>query len=158
MLIGPALTLALLLPAPSGDTPLTAATVEHRLAEMGPTATVRELDGAGRWEQVMNRIQAGDARWIALAHKLALGADANTSGALTTALAEALPKSPRAVLSALKLKGPISADRVCAAPFLDSDSATFSAYRASTLKALGELSDARLTSMRDACVSRLEDL
>ena len=37
--------------AVSGD-PINLQTIRQRLAELGPTATVRELDGAGRWEQV----------------------------------------------------------------------------------------------------------
>ncbi len=164
-MISSALTLALLAAALTGDTPISVAAVEHRLAEMGPTATVRELDGAGRWAQVLTRIQAGDARWIGLAHRLAQGADASTSGALTTALAEALPKSPRAVLAAMTLKGPapISPARVCKAPFQDDDEVDITAYKASTLKALGALSAQRLTgqrlaSVRNACVMRLEAL
>jgi hypothetical protein len=159
-MISLAVTLALLGAAPSGDTPMTVAMVEHRLAEIGPTATVRELDGAGRWEQVLNRIQSGDARWIALVHQLAQGADASTSGALTAALAEALPKSPRAVLNALNLKGlaPISPDRVCTAPFQDGAAGDVSAYKAASLKALAGLSDSRLSPVRDACILRLQRL
>ena len=43
--------LALLTGMASGDTALTLQAVQHRLAEIGPTATVRELAGAGRWAQ-----------------------------------------------------------------------------------------------------------
>ncbi len=152
--------LVLLTGTASGDTALTLQTVQHRLAEVGPTATVRELDGGGRWEQVLGRIGSGDSRWIALAHQLASGTDSNTSETLSTALAEALPKSPRAVLTALNLKEPVSLkpDSVCKAPFFDGASVDIPAYKASTLRILGAVSDARLARMRDACVSRLQDL
>ncbi len=144
----------------SGDTALTLQTVQHRLAEIGPTATVRELDGGGRWEQVLDRIGAGDSRWIALAPQLAAGTDANTSETLTVALAEALPKSPRAVLTALDLKGPLplKPDRVCTAPFYEGSTVDIPTYKAEALRVLGSVSDARLSRRRDACVSRLQDL
>ncbi len=151
---------ALLAGGASGDTALTLQTVQHRLAEIGPTATVRELDGGGRWEQVLDHIGSGDPRWIALARPLASGTDASTAETLSAALAEALPKSPRAVLNALNLKGPVSITpgSVCNAPFFEGATIDIPAYKASTLRILGTVSDARLTRRRDACVSRLQDL
>jgi len=159
-MLGSVVSLVLLVAAASGDTALTLQTVQNRLAEVGATATVRELDGGGRWEQVLGRIGSGDRRWIALAHQLAYGADSTTSQTLSSALAEALPKSPRAVLTVLNLKGPVSLKpgSVCKAPFFERASVDIPAYKASTLRILATLSDARLARVRDACVSHLQDL
>lgn len=160
-MLGPLTALSLLFGAMAGgDTVLTVRTVQQRLAELGPTATVRELDGGGRWEQVLSRIGSGDSRWIALARQLAAGTDANTAGTLSVALAEALPKSPRAVLTALKLNGPssLNPDRVCTAPFYEGSTVDIRTYKAEALQGLETVSDARLSQRRDACVSRLEAL
>lgn len=145
--------------AVSGD-PINLQTIRQRLAELGPTATVRELDGAGRWEQVTSRIGSGDARWIALAPELAKGADAGTAETLSISLADALPKSPRAVLAVLDLKrrSNLSPERVCRAPLAQDTAERQTAYRTSALLAVASVADARLDRARDACASRLQSL
>src|SRR5689334_574509 len=67
----------------------------------GARRTVRALDRDGehtRVGAVLDRIASGDRRWLALVPRLAPGTDAGTAEGLRIAVAQALPRNPRAVL------------------------------------------------------------
>ena len=96
-----ALTLAALSPAgrPAQVAPApTPASIEAGIRRDGAEATIAALAKAGQWDAVADRMGTGDARWIALAPRLAPGSDAGSAEDLGISLAFSLPKNPRAVL------------------------------------------------------------
>ncbi|RDS82933.1 hypothetical protein DWU98_07300 [Dyella monticola] len=95
-------------------------------------AAAIEREGAGHFfaslddqasEQLFDKIEGGNADWVALAPKLALGADGANAEGLVIALAYALPRNPSVVL---KIVDPVEGDRhilaisrVCGIPFIE---------------------------------------
>lgn len=102
----------------------------------------------------------GDARWIALAPRLAPGTDAGTSEGLGIALAHALPRNPRAVLAVLGVAGgpvSVSAGRVCGVPFIEDTVKDLTAYRRRAARAVRGVTDPSLVRARAACLSVLAE-
>ncbi|WP_429347454.1 hypothetical protein [Paraburkholderia sp. Clong3] len=102
-----------------GNTP---AEVSAAIRRQGASAFFRSLDEAVV-DRRFERIGTGRADWVALAPKLAIGADGANAEGLGIALAYALPRNPAAVL---KVVDPVEGDshilavsRVCGIPFID---------------------------------------
>jgi len=131
--------------------------VQGMIARQGAVATVQALSADGRWDAILDRIGAGDTAWIALAPRLAPGADAGTSEGLGIALATALPAQPAAVLAVLTTAGPpsLSPARVCSAPFIEDTAAHQHAYKAQALSALVKVTNAKLQTSLGACRAQL---
>jgi hypothetical protein len=106
--------------APISLTPLTPSIVQAEIRGHGAKPVVDQLFKTEAWGQVTRNIGAGKTDWIALAPDLAAGTDAATAETLGISLAEALPKSPGAVLAVVQLNGdaaPLLVSNVCSAPF-----------------------------------------
>ena len=100
----------------------------------------------------------GDARWIALAPKLAPGSDAGSAEDLGISLAFSLPKNPGAVLAALDpADGHIlGASRVCGMPFIEDTVKDRPAYKRRSIHALEEVSAPTLAQTKTACLRDLK--
>jgi hypothetical protein len=102
---------------------------------------------------VMNGIATGDSAWLDVAGQLT-PASATSAASLNIALASALPRSPDRVLAVLGRKYPV--DDVCGIPFLRPDSGLVTSYYDEALSALARVRSARLTQVRDACRTALD--
>ncbi len=140
-------------------TPLTPSVVQAEIQGHGAKPVVDQLLKTKAWWQVTRNIGAGKTDWIALAPDLAEETDAVTSETLGISLAKALPKSPAAVLKVIKLGGdahPLLVDRVCSAPFLEDTARHQRLYKAAALHAVSAVANPRLSTVKAACLDRLE--
>jgi hypothetical protein len=121
-----------------------AAAIEHK----GARAFFASLSDQAS-ERLFNSIETGNAEWVALAPKLAIGADGADAEGLGIALAYALPKNPTAVLGVVD---PIEGDghilavsRICGIPFIEEIPKD---YKTKTLKAVAATTgvDAKIKS------------
>lgn len=154
----PALTLLLFAgqqaAADSSPTPARiAASIERRGAE----ATIAVLAKDEQWDRVADRMASGDARWIALAPKLAPGSDAGSAEDLGISLAFSLPKNPSAVLAALDPANGhvIGVERVCGMPFIEDTVKDRPAYKRRALRAVAAVLAPALAQPRAACLRKL---
>ena len=131
--------------------------VRGLLATKGPRETVRALHDHGRFQYVLNRIGSGDTAWIRLAPRLAQGADGADAEGLGVALAEALPKQPRAVLASLDMKGGVvlGPQRVCSTPFIEPKPGRVERYKPAAMHAVMSVHTPALRSASDACLAAL---
>lgn len=136
--------------APSADA------IAKDIAAHGAKAVVDRLDSKGDYERVLDLIDKGNTDYVALAPKLAPGADAGNAEALIISLAFALPNNPRAVLSILGGKDGFAVDDVCEAPFIEGTVPSVPAYVKSAKRALAQVSDQRLARIKAACIVQLD--
>ncbi len=142
-------------------TPLTPSVLQSEIRGHGAKPVVDQLFETQAWWRVTRNIGAGKTDWIALAPDLATGTDAATSETLGISLAEALPKSPHAVLAVLELGGdasPLFVGRVCSAPFLEDTARHQRLYKAEALHAVSAVADAQLSNVKAACLDELEKI
>ncbi len=147
--------------APISLTPLTPSIVQAEIRDRGAKPVVDQLFKTEAWWQVMRNIGAGKTDWIALAPDLAAGTDAASSETLGISLAEALPKSPSAVLAVLELGGdasPLVVGNVCSAPFLEGTARHQHIYKSAALSAVSAVADPRLSNVKAACLNQLEKI
>nr|WKF60737.1 hypothetical protein HUO10_005259 [Paraburkholderia busanensis] len=133
-----------------------ASVLAKQLDDKGAKATVSGMSES-EWDNVLTRIDAGNAAWIALAPKLAEGTDGGYSEDLGIGLAFALPKNPKAVLKAIDPNnGPVlGVGRVCSAPFIEDTVKDIPAYIKRAKAALHGVHDPALQNVRDACLAEL---
>lgn len=141
--------------SPAWPATLSSEAVEHDIAKHGARETVSRLWSTGEYDKIMDAIDSGDARWIALAPKLAAGADAGAAEELPIALAFALPKNPHAVLNVLLPPNGLPIEDVCGAPFIEGTIKSIPGYVRETERAVAAVSDSRLTEVREACLAQL---
>ena len=136
----------------------TPASIETGVRQHGAQATIAALVKADQWDGVSDRMGTGDARWIALAPKLATGSDAGSAEDLGISLAFSLPRNPRAVLAALDPADGhvLGAGRVCGMPFIEDTVKDRPAYKRHALRAVKTVSEPRLAKMKRACLRELE--
>src|SRR5271155_932831 len=127
---------ALLAASPALAAPLSPDAIARDIATHGASAVVARLLANGDYDRVMDRIDTGEARWVALAPKLAPGADAGAAEELPIALAFALPKNPRAVLAVLGGANGFPVEDVCSAPFIEGTIKDIPAYVKRAAKAV----------------------
>ena len=139
-----------------GRTPPTTAGIEASI-QHGAQATIAALAKADQWDTVADHMGSGDARWIALAPRLAPGSDAGSAEDLGISLAFSLPRNPRAVLTALDpVDGHIlGADRVCGMPFIEDTVKNRPAYKRQAIRAVRRVSDPSLARIKADCLVNL---
>lgn len=108
-------------------------------------------------DALFDDIGSGKTAWVALAPKLAEGADAGNAEGLGIALAEALPKNAEAVLA---VTDPVDIDghslavsRVCGIPFIET---VPPGYKAKALRAVRKVHSPQLRAIRARCVAVLQ--
>ncbi|HEX3918362.1 MAG TPA: hypothetical protein VHW60_13575 [Caulobacteraceae bacterium] len=132
----------------------TAAEVSQSIVRYGARATVSALFDQKRWDYVAGRIGEGDAAWVALAPKLAPGADAGTAEELPIELAFALPLNPAAVLAAVHT-GAFEVSDVCGAPFIEDTVKDIPGYLRKATAAVARVTDPALAATKAACLQTL---
>lgn len=157
ILIGAAATL--LLPAAAWAGPAfpkhpTVAEVDAGLARYGARATVNALFDQHRWDYVADQIGKGGSAWVALAVRLAPGADAGTAEELPIALAFALPVNAPAVLTAVR-SGAFDVGDVCGAPFIEGTMPSVPAYVRKAMAAVSRVRAPELAATKAACLQAL---
>ena len=120
----------------------------------GAQTYLASLDEASA-ERLFANIQTGRASWVALAPKLAVGADAANAEGLGIALAYALPKNSAAVLNAVAAADAgtpaLAVSRVCGMPFIEG---TTKQYRQKALRAVAAARGV-MPSVRQRCLQAL---
>lgn len=135
----------------AGGLPKTAKQVDKKAAEMGAKTFLDSLN-EGQLDKLYSRIKNGASDWVALAPKLAEGADAANAEGLPIVLAYALPKNPAAVLSVITDDdGLISAKKVCSMPFIEDTASHLAAYKKQTLRKLASQTDPSLLKAKANC-------
>ena len=134
----------------------TPAEIATSLSQYGAHATVAALFEQRRWDFVSDRIGAGEAPYVALAVKLAPGADAGTAEDLPIALAFALPRNAPAVLAAVDAGG-FDVTEVCGLPFIENTVEDRPAYQRLALAAVARVVDPKLAAPKAACLAALRD-
>ncbi|MGF6604836.1 hypothetical protein P3T23_009592 [Paraburkholderia sp. GAS448] len=137
---------------------LSPASVAGQIDRLGADQAVHQLVASGEYDRVLNHIQNGNGRWIALAPRLAPGTDAGTAEDLGIALAYALPENPEAVLSVIDGKdGPvIGVSRVCGVPFIEGTIGDVHAYTERAVAAVSRADRPDLAHVRLACLDALQ--
>jgi len=135
----------------------TPAEITGSLSRYGARATVSALFAQRRWDFVSDRIGAGEAPYVALAVKLAPGADAGTAEDLPIALAFALPRNAPAVLAVLAApESRFDVAEVCDAPFIEDTVSDIPAWRRQAAAAVRRVADPRLGAVKTACLAAIE--
>jgi hypothetical protein len=140
--------------APTFPKQPTPAEVSQSIVQNGARATVSALFDQNRWDYVAGRIGEGEAGWVALAPKLAPGADAGTAEDLPIELAFALPLNPAAVLAAVHT-GAFDVSDVCGAPFIEDTVKDIPGYLRRATAAVTKVADPSLAATRAACLQAL---
>ena len=142
--------------AQAGSTP-TPASITASIHRHGAKATIAALAKADQWDRVADKMGEGDARWIALAPRLAPGSDAGSAEDLGISLAFSLPKNPLAVLAAIDpANGHIlGVHRVCGMPFIEDTVKDRPGYRRRALAAVSATSAPMLARVRASCLREL---
>ena len=134
----------------------TPAQVSAALDQQGAQAFFSSLSDDDA-EKLFDQISTGQAAWVALAPRLAAGADAGNAEGLGIALATALPKNPKAVLAVtdpVDADGhPIAVSRVCGIPFIETVPA---GYKAKAVRAVRGVNAEQLKGIRARCLTELE--
>lgn len=135
----------------------TLASINTSIGQRGAEATIAMLAKADQWDMVADKIGNGTTAWIALAPKLAPGADAGSAEDLGISLAFSLSKNPDAVLAALDPANGhiIGADRVCGMPFIEDTVKNRPAYKRQAISAVEKVSTPSLANAKSACLAAL---
>ncbi|HEX4739168.1 MAG TPA: hypothetical protein VH331_16580 [Allosphingosinicella sp.] len=139
--------------AASAPTP---AAVARMIDARGARHAVQALDRGGeqtRFDAVLDRVAAGDRRWLALVPRLAPGTDAGTAEGLRIAVAEALPKNPRAVLRLVAKT--FTVEDVCGFPMIEPTQRETRAYFRAALPAVQAVTDPALRPAKQQCLAEL---
>jgi len=130
--------------------------ISAAIDKQGAHAFLASLDEQAS-DKLLDHIGSGQAAWVALAPKLATGADAAIAEGLGIALAYALPKNASVVLKAVD---PVEGDthilaisRVCGIPFVEE--APF-AYKTKALRAVAAVKNPALRQVRERCLAALK--
>jgi hypothetical protein len=135
----------------------------------GAKSVIERLVSGEKWtefETVCDKIETGEKEWLEVARFLAPGSDAASAESLVFALARALPKSPRQVLSLVAetekdTKGRFTVDRICISPFIEPEPGISERYLIETEKALEstDTSDSqRLDTLRLQCLDNIREI
>ncbi|HEX3995014.1 MAG TPA: hypothetical protein VHX39_27890 [Acetobacteraceae bacterium] len=143
---------------------ISAAEISAEINAKGAKAVITRLSsahvnamGQSDWSRTMDQIWNGRVAFIALAPKLAQGADGKSAEDLSTALARALPAAPEAVLRVIdRRNGPVlGVGRICAVPFAEPSSQDTSGYLRAAQSAVDDVDTPRLQHVRAACLDQL---
>jgi hypothetical protein len=143
---------------------LSAAEIRAEIDAKGAKAVITRLSsahvnamGQSDWSRTMDQIWNGRVAYIALAPKLAQGADGKSAEDLSTALARALPAAPEAVLRVIdRHNGPVlGVGRICGVPFAEPSSKDTSGYLRAAQSAVDDVDTPRLERVRAACLDQL---
>lgn len=123
----------------------------------GAVNTMRLLTAPGSvlWSELLEHIAGGETDWIIHVPLFASGTDAGYATQLAVALAVALPKNPRAVLS-LEYAF-VSLRNVCSLPFFDPSEEFIRDYASEVLLSMEEVTDPHMRMDKEICLTRLRN-
>ncbi len=148
------------IPKPDFSTPVTLEEVREAFYRYSAPAIVEKLmeNKGANWDVIMNKVAGGDGDWIHhTIYFISPGTDAGTSDDVRMALANALPKNPKAVLCA-EINGKYPSLEVCSLPFIESEYYFVKDYGEGTLAALHLVDAPELLEVRDNCARVLREL
>lgn len=137
------------------------AAITKEIRATGAKQTVARLTTASngaQWDQVLLKVESGDARWLAVADALADSTDVGDSEALRISVAMALPKNPGVVLAMADTKVPFALPEICGAPFIEPEPDFYRRYLRDARHALGRFKNTALEEKRRRCLSTIEQL
>jgi hypothetical protein len=143
---------------------LTAAEISSEIDTKGAKAVINRLSsahvdamGQNDWSRTLDHIWNGRLAYIALAPKLARGADEGPAKDLGNAVARALPAAPEAVLRVIdRHNGPVlGVNRVCGLPFMEPSAKDVSGYLRTVRAAVDDVDTPRLQRVKAACLEQL---
>ena len=158
------LTLLLHAVTVAAESNLSASKISAEIDAMGAKAVINRLShanvnamGQSDWSRTMDEIWNGRPAFIALAPKLAAGADGAPADDLGIALARALPAAPASVLRVIDRRDGaiLGVSRICGAPFIDTPGKAASGYLDSAQSALDDVDTPGLQRVKAACLARL---
>ena len=133
---------------------LTAAELLNRIDQEGGDRVLRNLWAEQQpFDYVCAQIATGDSEWLKVASKLRSFSDAGASLSLDISMAQALPKEPAAVLTAIE--HPWRLEMICGAPFIEPPAEEVRAYIEHAVTALSKPLPAPLEEKRVACLYHL---
>jgi hypothetical protein len=148
----------------AADSGPTAAEISAEIEAKGAKAVINRLSsahanamGQNDWSRTMDQIWNGRLAYIALAPKLAQGADGRSAQDLAIALARALPVAPAAVLRVIdRHNGPVlGVSRICGVPFSEPSTKNTSGYVGAAQSAVDDVDTPRLQHVKAACLEQL---
>jgi hypothetical protein len=126
----------------------------QRIGQQGGRQTLAELwQDRQAFEGVLNGIATGEPQWLEVARRLRPFSDAGASESIDEAVARALPKRPRGVLS-LVGHG-FALEHVCTSPFIEPGAGVAEAYEQKTLAVLAEVREPQLVRLAQDCARRV---
>jgi hypothetical protein len=143
---------------------ISAAEISAEIDAKGAKAVITRLTnahvnamGQSDWSRTMDQIWNGRVAYIALAPKLAHGADGKSAQDLSIALARTLPAAPAAVLRVIdRHNGPVlGVARICGVPFAEPSSKDAIGYLRAAQSAVDDVDTPRLQHVRTACLDQL---
>lgn len=138
---------------------LTPESITQYINANGAKATIDKFHASKdkhQWNTVMQKVATGNASWIAIAHKLADGADASSAESLQINLARALPNNPTEVLQLIDSKNFLGYADICGAPFIEPTHGYLMTYFTRTQKALNNLQAPKVEQQKKKCLSEIE--
>ncbi|WP_228391352.1 hypothetical protein [Komagataeibacter medellinensis] len=123
----------------------------RQIHEDGPETTVHALDTSKSWPQLRRAVAAGWDGWVTLVPELIAHVDDPTARSLRTALRQALPRNPHAVLSVVDPgNGPLlGAGALCTPHGMSTR------WRTSSIRAISMVHDIHLTHQVTDCTAAL---
>ena len=140
----------------SAPATLTPAAVARMIDAEGARRAVQTLDRGGahtRFDALLDRIAAGERRWLALVPRLAPGTDAGTAEGLRIAVAEALPRNPSAVLRLVP--GTFTAEDACGFPMIEPTQSETRSYFTAVIPAVQDVTEPALQLAKRQCLAEL---
>ena len=135
---------------PRGRAEITLSEIKLR----GATEVSRRLDSDQSFgKTVLDGVASGDSVWLEVAAQLE-PTSAAAQASLSIALASALPRAPRKVLSIVDDKYP--AEEVCGMPFLKADSSEVITYHDDAIRAVSAVTDSSFEKVVDVCRTALD--
>ncbi|GBQ12593.1 hypothetical protein ACOZ4Y_09240 [Komagataeibacter rhaeticus] len=130
---------------------LSARNLARQIHEDGAEATARALDAHRSWPQLRRAVAAGWDGWIALVPDLITHVDDPTASRLRTALRQALPRNPHAVLSVIDPgNGPLlGAGALCTPHGMSAR------WRTNSIRAISAVHDIHLAHQSADCLAAL---
>jgi hypothetical protein len=136
---------------------LKASEVMKQIQERGAEQAAKELWSSGHWDELLEKIEAGEKRWLEVAKALRPGTDSGPSEMLHLAAGVALVHSPREVL--LLLGHAMSLEAVCGYPDMTNNRYKTQKqtvqYLDARIEAVKKLSGSDITSLKDQCLVHL---
>lgn len=145
-------------PACQGENTWTIDRLHQEISSKGARTVVMELarNDEKDWNNVLSKIESGDAAWLRIAADLRKGTDAGATEDLDFSVARALPKAPVPVL---KLVGQgFTTNEICTSPFIEAEPGVEEHYLLQTQQVLSSLHAPEVENSRRSCLATISQI